>query len=91
MQQVQLVDQAMFFEQINRAVDGNQMHAPINLLSPLQDLIDIQVLLGVIHYLQNHAPLPRKTNALRAQRVLQITSSLRGVESLTGRSPVLWR
>jgi hypothetical protein len=89
-QQVQLVNQAMFFEQINRAVDGNQMDALIDLLRAFQDLIDIQVLLGIIHNLQNHAPLPRQPDTFGAQRLLQTAGSFRGIESLAGRNPVLW-
>ena len=79
-----------FFSKINRAVDRNQMHALIDLLSPLQNLIDVQMLLRVIHHLQNHASLPRQANSLRAQRLLQTSSSFRGIESFAGRSPVLW-
>jgi hypothetical protein len=89
-QQVQLVNQAVFFEQINGAVDGNQVHALIDLLRAFQNLIDIQVLLGVIHNLQYHAPLPRQPDALGAQPLLQTAGSFRGIESLTSRNPVLW-
>jgi len=32
----------MFFEEINRAVDGYQVHAGINLLRALQNLVHIQ-------------------------------------------------
>jgi hypothetical protein len=90
MQQVQFVNQAMLFEQINGAVDGNQVHARVDPLRALQDLIDVQVLLCIVHHLQNHAPLPRQADASCAQRLLQSASGFRGIESLTGRSPVLW-
>jgi len=60
MQQVQLIDQSMFFEEVNRAVDRNKVHAGIYLLRALQNLVHVQVLLGVVHHLQNHAPLPVK-------------------------------
>jgi hypothetical protein len=89
-QQVQLVNQAMFFEQVDGAIDSDQVHALINFLGTLQDLVHIQMLLGVIHNLQNDAPLPRQANSLRAQRLLQAASGFCGVESFTGRNPVLW-
>jgi hypothetical protein len=66
------------------------VHALIDLLRAFQDLIDVQVLLGVVHHLQNYTPLPREADTLRAQCLLQPASGFCGVKSLTGRNPVLW-
>ena len=47
MQQIQLVDQPLFFKEVNRAVNGDQVYACIDFLRPLEDLVHIEVLLRV--------------------------------------------
>jgi len=53
----------MFFEEVNRAVDGHQMHAGINLLRALQNLVHVQVLLGVIILAKSRAAAGFKRSA----------------------------
>lgn len=57
MQQIQFVDEALFLEQVDGAVYGNQVNAGINFLRTGEDLIDVQVLLGGVHDLQDDATL----------------------------------
>jgi hypothetical protein len=64
------------------------MHARVNLLRPLENLIDIQMLFRVIHDLQDHAALAGHSNAARGYRLLKFSRGLGGVEALTGGDPV---
>src|SRR5262249_46320630 len=86
-----LVYQAMFFQEIDGAVDGDQMYAGIDFLRAFQDLVHIEVLLGIIHHLQNDPALSGQAQASLPQRLLQSPGCFRGIEALTGRNPVLRR
>ncbi len=83
MQQIQLINQSLFFEKINRSVDGNEVHARIDFLRPRQNLIYVQMLLRGIHHLQNDTPLPRHAYATRSHSLLNPTSCLCSIEALT--------
>jgi hypothetical protein len=91
MEQVKFVNQAVLLEKINRAVNSDEVYAGINFLRSFEDLVDVQVLLGLIHHLQNDAPLPRQPNAQPPNGLLQSTGGFRGVKPLTGGNPVRWR
>jgi hypothetical protein len=87
-EQIQFVDQALLFEQINRAVDGDEVDARVNLLSAFQDLVHIQMLLSIVHHLQNDAALPGHADSARGHRLLKFSGCFRGIEALTGGNPV---
>ena len=70
MKQIQLIDEALFFQQVNRAVNRNEVYSRVHLLRPLENLIHVQMLLGVVHHLQNHSPLARHSNPARSHRLL---------------------
>jgi hypothetical protein len=88
MQQVQLVNQALLLKKVDCPVYGNEVHARIKLLRSRQDLIHVQMLLGVVHYLQDHAPLPGHADAAASHSLPELTGRLGGVKALTGRNPV---
>jgi hypothetical protein len=88
MQQVQFVNEALLFQQVNRAVNGDEMHARVNLLRSLENLIDVQMLLGIIHYLQDDAPLPGHANSPRSRGLQEFPRCFGGIEALTSRDPV---
>jgi hypothetical protein len=90
MEQIQLVDEPLFFQQIDGAIDGDQVYAGINSLCSLKNLINVQMLLGGIHHLQDDAALAGHSNAARGYRLLKFSSGLSGIEALTGRNPVRW-
>jgi len=48
-EKIELVDQAFFFQQINGAVDGDEVNGGVHFLGALEDLVHVEVLLGVIH------------------------------------------
>src|SRR5713226_3828963 len=87
-QQIQLVDQSLLFEEVNRAVSGDEVYASIDFLCPREDLIHVQVLLGVVHHLQDNAALTGHADATGSHRLLKFTSCLGSIEALTSRNPV---
>src|SRR6267154_795307 len=91
MQQIQLVNQALFFKKINRAVNGNEVNAGVDFLRARQNLIHVQMLLGVIHHLQDHPPLPRHADTTSRRRLLKLAGCFCGVEPLTRGYAVGWR
>jgi hypothetical protein len=88
MQQIQLVDQALLFKKINRAVNSDEVHARIDFLRSLENLIHVQMLLGVIHHLQDDSALPGHANAAGSHSLLNPAGCLGGIEALTGGNPV---
>jgi len=62
-QQVELIQQAMALEHFERAIDGHAMHPRIHLLRALQQRIGGEVLFGLVHDVQQNAPLPREPHA----------------------------
>ena len=56
-QQIELVDQPLLFEQINGAIDRDAMNFGIDLLGLLQNFIRVQMARGRFHHLQQGAPL----------------------------------
>lgn len=85
-EQVQLVDQAFFFQQVNGAVDGDKVHARVNFLRALENLIHVEVLLGVVHDLQDDAALAGHANPARGRSLLEFSRGFRGIEALSGRN-----
>src|SRR5207245_9907045 len=76
------------FHQVNGARNRDQMHARINLLRSLENLIDVQMLFRIIHDLEDHAALAGHANAARGYRLLNFSRGLGGGEALTGGDPV---
>jgi hypothetical protein len=66
MQQIQVIDEALCFQEVNRAVHGDQVHACVNFLRFGENLIHVQMLFRIIHHLQNDAPLPGHADASRS-------------------------
>ena len=64
---LQLVDQPVFLEQGECAVDRHAVHRGLCPLRPAQDLRRIQMVVGSLDHLQNGAPLPRQADAARGQ------------------------
>ena len=85
MEEVEFVDEAFFLEKVDGAVDGDQVDGGINLLRAGQDLVDVEMLLGVIHDFEDDAALAGEANALLAQGFLEAAGGFRGVEAFAGR------
>ena len=85
MEKIEFVDEAFFLEQVDSAVDGDEMDVGIDLLSALEDLIDVEMLLGAVHDLQDDAALAGEPNAALAQGLLEMARGIGGIDSLSGR------
>ncbi len=72
MEEIEFVDETFFFEELDRTVDGDEMDFRTDLLGAIEDLIDVEVLLGGIHDLQNNAALAREADAALAKSGLQM-------------------
>ena len=70
-QQIELVEQAVALEHFERAVDGDAMNARIDFLRALENGIGGQVLLGLVHDFEQHAPLARQPHAAPLERRAQ--------------------
>src|SRR2546428_3591556 len=62
-QKIELVEQAVALQHLQGAIDGHAMHARIDLLGAFQEGVGGQVLFGLIHDVQQDAPLAREPHA----------------------------
>jgi hypothetical protein len=84
-QEVELVDQAVAFEQVERAVDGHAMDARVQLLGAIENRSGVEVALGVVHDFEKNFSLARQAHASLGERLLQAARAIVGVNSLAGR------
>jgi hypothetical protein len=84
MEEVELVDEAFLFEEIDGAVDGDQVDGRVHLLGAGEDLIDVEMLLGVVHDLENDAALAGEADAFGAKSFLQAACGLGGIKAFAG-------
>ncbi len=66
-EQIELIEQAVALEHFERAVDGDAMNPRIDFLGAFEDGVGGQVLFGLVHDLEQYAPLPRESHAAAAQ------------------------
>lgn len=66
MEQVELIDQSVPLEQVDRTVDGNARDIRIDFLRTFQDFVRIQMPAGRLDHLQQDATLAREANAAHA-------------------------
>jgi hypothetical protein len=90
MEKIEFVDQALFLEEIDGAIDGDEMDVWINFLGAAENLIDIEVLFSVIHDLENHAALARKTDAALPESGLEMSGRVGGIDALAGGDASGW-
>ena len=88
MQQIELVNQAVALEQINRAVNGDARDIGIDLLGAIQDFTRVQMAAGSFHHLHENSPLPRQSNAARGELPREMAGRLIGVDSFSGGNAV---
>jgi len=70
-EQVELVDQAVFFEHVERAVDGDLVDARVDLLGAIEQRAGVEVALGLVHHLNQDAALAREANSPLGERGTQ--------------------
>jgi hypothetical protein len=90
-QKIELVEQAMLLEHLERAVDGYAVNARIDLLRTFENRVGGKVLLGLIHHFEQDAALAREPYASPLERRTQPARFAVGVQSFTGGNPALMR
>jgi hypothetical protein len=90
MEQVEFVDEAVFLQKINGAVDSDQVDVFVQLLGAFEDLVNIEVLLSIVHNLEDDATLTGETDSALAQSLLEMSGGLGGVEAFAGRDSMRW-
>jgi hypothetical protein len=83
-EEVEFVDETFFFEQVDGAVDGDKMNFGVDFLGAFEDLVDVEVLLGSVHDLENDAALAGEADASVTKGVLEVTVGGCGVNALAG-------
>jgi hypothetical protein len=84
-EEVELVDEAFFFEEIDSAVDGNEMDGGFHPLGAFEDLVDVEVLLGGVHDFENDAALASEPDSLFTETFLEVAGGFGGVDAFAGR------
>jgi hypothetical protein len=90
MKQVEFIDEAVFLQEIDGAVDGNEMHFRADFLSALEDLVHVEMLLGSVHDLKNYATLTSQPYATLAQGLLKMTGSFSRVDAFATGDSMGW-
>ena len=83
-EEIEFVDQAFFFEEIDGAVDGDEVDGGVHFLGALEDLVDVEVLLGGVHDLEDDAALASEANSLFADSFLEMAGGFGRVDALAG-------
>jgi hypothetical protein len=81
MEKIEFVNEAALLEKVNGAVDGDEVDFGIDFLGAFEDLVHIEVLLGVVHDFQDDAALAGEANALFAEGLLERAGGFGGVEA----------
>jgi hypothetical protein len=69
--QIELIDEAVTLQKVDRAVDGDARDFGIDLLRSLENFAGIEVAPSGFHYLEQNAPLASEANAPGAEFALQ--------------------
>ena len=85
MEKIKLVDEAFFFEEVDGAVDGDEVDGGVDFLRAFQDLVDVEVLFGVVHDFEDDAALAGEANSLFTQGFLKMAGGIGGIDAFTGR------
>lgn len=86
-EEIEFVNEALLLEEIDGAVDGDEMDGGIDLLGAAEDLVHVEMALGVVHDLEKNAALASEADAALTQRLLEVAGGFGGVETLSARDP----
>ena len=81
MEKIELVDETFLFEEVDGAVDGDEMNFGTDFLGALEDLVDVEVGFGGVHNLQDDAALAGKADAALAKGFLEMARGFGGVDA----------
>ena len=79
-EKVKLVDEAVALEHIERAIDGDAMDVRIDFLGAFENGSGVEVLVGVVHDLNENAALSSEANFLGRESGLQAAGTLMSVD-----------
>ncbi|OLC87463.1 MAG: hypothetical protein AUH88_02955 [Acidobacteria bacterium 13_1_40CM_4_61_5] len=88
MEKIQLVNQAVFLEKFDGAVNGDAMHAGVELLCALEDAVGVEVAFGLVHHLKDDTALARQADAAFLQSFQERAGTRRGIDPLARGDPV---
>jgi len=83
-EEIEFVDEAFFFKEVDGAVDGNEVDGGVHFLGAREDLIDVEVLFGVVHDFEDDAALAGEANSLFTESLLQVAGGFGGVDAFAG-------
>ena len=84
-EEIELVDEAFFLEEVDGAVDGDEMDVGVHFLGASEDLIDVEMLFGGVHNFEDDAALAGEADSLFAEGFLQVARGFGGVDAFSGR------
>jgi hypothetical protein len=90
-EEVELVDETLFLEEVDGAVDGDEVDFGVEFLRAVEDLIDIEMLFGGVHDLEDDAALAGESNAALAERVLEMAGERAGVDPFAAGDTMRWK
>jgi hypothetical protein len=85
-EQIELVDQPVAFQQVDGAIDGDAGDAWVQLLRPFEDFSGVQVPPRGFHHLEQHAALARQPDAAGFELLLEVTGRFMGVDAFAARN-----
>ena len=89
-EEIEFVNETFFFEQVDGAVDGDEMDFGADFLGAVEDLINVEMLLGGVHDLEDDAALARETNAALTQRLLEMAGGDRDIDAFAAGDAMGW-
>jgi hypothetical protein len=90
-EEVELVDEAFFLEEVDGAVDGDEVDGGVHFLGAGEDLVNIEVLFGRVHDFEDDAALAGEANSLFAESFLQAAGGFGGIDAFAGRDTMCGR
>src|SRR5262249_24829109 len=81
-QQVELVNQTMALQQVERAIDRDAVHPRIHPPRASQDGAGVEMSLGTIHHFEQHATLARQAHAALFESGLEAPGPGVGIDAL---------
>ena len=88
MEQIEFVYETFALEEIDGAVNGDEMNFGIDFLGGIEDLVNVEMLLGRVHDLKDDPALAGETNAALAESGLQLAGGLGDVDAFAARDPM---
>jgi hypothetical protein len=84
MEEVEFVDEAVAFEEIEGAVDGDFMDAGVEFLGAFEDGAGVEVAFGVVHDGEEDFALAGEADAAALEGFLEAAGALMGVDAFAG-------